>query len=126
MPKRRETTRSLPSPRVQEKKKLAHEAVVDATMKEDDRAAVVKPSCLVQQVSPNEMWPDGGVVVYAQLPFLLDLSWKQSRSWVALCRQAVCAPDGASQGGTYEVCVTLKKVSSGGIAGSPGDTLDRS
>lgn len=63
--KRGKTTRSLRSPRVQEKMNRAHVAVVAVIMEEDERAAVAKPSYLVQQVSPNRLWPDGGVVVYA-------------------------------------------------------------
>lgn len=111
----RSTARSLRSKRVQDKMKKAHDAVVSAMMEEDERTAVVKPIYLVQQVEPHKLWPDGGVVVYAQFPFLLDLSWRRSGAWVSFCRKAVCAPDGNSQGGTYEVFFTLQKPDSSGL-----------
>lgn len=106
--KERATARSLRSPLVQERMKRAHELVVSAILEEDDAAVVAKPFYLVQELVPNQRWPDGGVVVYGHFPFLLDLSWQQSGSWVSFCRKLACAPDGVSQGGTYEVCITVQ------------------
>lgn len=103
------TVRGLRSAAVQRKFKQAHEAVVSAMMEEDKKIDVVKPNYLVQRVAPHKLWPDGGVVVYAQFPFLLDQSWRDSGAWVAWCRKVMCAPDGRSHGGTYEVFFTLQK-----------------
>lgn len=89
--------------------KKAHEAVATALMEEQERAAVVKPNYLGQKVSPNALWPNGGVVVYAQFPFLLDQSWRRSGAWLSFCRKAVCAPDGRSNGGTYEFSLHCRR-----------------
>lgn len=123
------TVRGLRSPAVQRKVKQAHEAVVSAMMDEDRKIDVVKPNYLVQYVTPNKLWPDGGVVVFAQFPFLLDQSWKDSGSWLAWCRKVMCAPDGRSHGGTYEVFFTLQEDNTdqpegGASSGSSDDDND--
>lgn len=115
------TVRTLRSPRVELRMKKAHEAVAAALMEEEDRAPVVKPNYLVQKVLPKKLWPDGGVVVYAQCPFLLDQSWRSSGAWLSFCHKAVCAPDGRSHGGTYDVFFTLHKENS---SGSGGDVVE--
>lgn len=110
--------RALRSSRVQQKLQQAHEAVVNAMMDEDEGAEVVKPTYLVQKVMPNNFWPDGGVVIYAQFPFLLDQWWRRSGSWAAFCPKAVCAPDCQSQGVTYGVFFTLQREEGGDSGGS--------
>lgn len=122
--KSRSTARTLRSPLVQAKMKKAHEAIVSALLEEGKRATVAKPSYLVQRLMPTLRWPEGGVVVYAQFPFLLDLSWKQRGAWSAMCRKTACAPDGDSAGGTYEVFFTLEADPGSGSEESSGEVLD--
>lgn len=122
--KSRSTARTLRSPLVQANMKKAHEAVVSALMEEDQRATVAKPSYLVQRVLPNLLWPDGGVVIYAQFPFLLDLSWKRCGAWSAICNKSACAPDGDSAGGTYEVFFTLQDDPGSGSEDGTGEIVD--
>lgn len=104
----------------------AHETVVSAIMEKDKKIEIVKPNYLVRRVVPNKRWPDGGVVVYANFPFLLDDSWAESGAWSAWCRKLVCAPDGQSNGGTCEVLFILEKDQQDGpganeVSGSSGD-----
>lgn len=103
MSKLRSTARTLRSPLVQAKMKKAHEAIVSALLEEGKRATVAKPRYLSQRLMRTLRWPEGGVVVYAQFPSVLDLFWKQRGAWSAMCRKTACAPDRDSAVGTYEV-----------------------
>ncbi|KAK1867321.1 hypothetical protein I4F81_009828 [Pyropia yezoensis] len=115
------TARPLRSPLVQERMKRAHDLVVSAiVVEEEETSAIAKPFYLVQELVPNLRWPDGGVVLYGLSLFLPDLSWQQSGSWICFCRNLACAPHGISQGGTYEVGMTLQDGAED--ASGPGST----
>lgn len=100
--------RSLRSQKLQTRLVQAHEAAVVAMLDEDNRATVVTPHYVVAQVDPHLLWPDGGVVVYAQFPFLLDDSWRTPGLCLSYCRKVLCDPDPRSLGGTYEVIFTME------------------
>lgn len=102
--------RSLRSQKLQTRLAQAHEAALAAMMEEDARATVVKPHYSVVEVDPHFLWPDGGVVVFAQFPFLLDDSWRTPGLCLSYCRKVLCDPDPRCMGGTYEAIFTMEKV----------------
>lgn len=77
-------------------------------MDADAHSGHMQPQFLIRKVMPNDLWPDGGVVVFAQFPFVLDQTWRNKGEWVAFCRKTVCLPDVRLQGGTYEVFFELQ------------------
>lgn len=100
--------RSLRSDKLQTRLAQAHEAAMAAMIDEDNRATVVTPHYIVAQVDPHMLWPDGGVIVYAQFPFLLDDSWRTPGLCLSYCRKVLCDPDPRRVGGTYEVIFTME------------------
>lgn len=101
--------RSLRSQRLNERLANAHDAAMAALMEEDARATVVQPHYAVYEVEPTLVWPNGGVVVYAQLPFLLDESWRSPGLCLLYCRKVLCDPDPRNMGGTYETIFNMNK-----------------
>lgn len=75
------------------------EAEAKILVEQEERATVVRPHFVVARVKPFSKWPFGGVVVYAQFPFLWDCSWKKTTKWVAHCRKVIIK----KTGGRYEV-----------------------
>lgn len=115
--------RSLRSQKLQTRLAQAHEAAMAAIEEEDARATVVQPHYVVVQVAPMLLWPDGGVAVYAQFPFLLDDSWRSPGLCLSYCRKVLCDPDPRNMGGTYEVIFTMERAD---VERVPGGTRDDS
>lgn len=101
--------RSLRSQRLNERLAQAHEAAMAAFIEEDARATVVQPHYSVFEVEPMLLWPNGGVLVYAQFPFLLDESWRTPGLCLSYCRKVLCDPDPRNMGGTYETIFSMNK-----------------
>lgn len=115
--------RSLRSQKLQTRLAQAHDAARAAIVEEDARATVVQPHYVVVQVAPMLLWPDGGVAVYAQFPFLLDDSWRTPGLCLSYCRKVLCDPDPRNMGGTYEVIFTMEKAD---VERGPSETRDGS
>lgn len=115
--------RSLRSHKLQTRLAQAHEAAAAAIAEEDAQATVVQPHYVVVQVAPMLLWPDGGVAVYAQFPFLLDDSWRSPGLCLSYCRKVLCDPDPRKMGGTYEVIFTMERAD---VERRPADTRDDS
>lgn len=99
--------RTLRSQKLQTRLAQVHEAAVAAMMEDDAHASVVKPHYVVYEVDPFLLWPDGGVIVYAQFPFLLDDSWRSTGLCISYCRKVLCDPDPTNMGGTYEAVFSM-------------------
>lgn len=80
-----------------------------AFIEEDARATIVQPHYSVFEVDPMLLWPNGGVLVYAQFPFLLDESWRTPGLCLSYCRKVLCDPDPRNIGGTYETIFSMNK-----------------
>lgn len=80
-----------------------------ALVEEEGRAGVVRPLFVVGHVKPFSGWPFGGVVVFAQFPFLLDQSWRTVDKWVAYCKKIFVT----KEGGRYEVMFAPKQAAGG-------------
>lgn len=76
-----------------------------ALIDDERRATVVKPPFVIGQVKPFSAWPYGGVVVFAQFPFLLDSAWRDAGKWTANCQKVMVF----DVGGRYEVVFSLKQ-----------------
>lgn len=75
-----------------------------AMLEEEARTSVVRPPFVIGHVKPFSAWPHGGVVVFAQFPFLLDQSWRLADKWMAYCRKVSVW----GTGGRYEVMFSAK------------------
>ncbi|KAK1863401.1 hypothetical protein I4F81_005957 [Pyropia yezoensis] len=87
-----------------------------ALIDDEKRATVVKPPFVIGQVKPFPAWPHGGVVVFAQFPFLLDGSWRDAGRWTANCQKVMVF----SVGGRYEVVFTATKPQASKVADAVG------
>lgn len=73
---------------------------------EERRTTVVRAPYVVGQVKPFSAWPHGGIVVFAQFPFLLDPSFMEQGKMVSYCRKVLAF----AVGGSYEVVFGPKRV----------------
>lgn len=80
-----------------------------ALLEEEARTSVVRPPFVIGHVKPFSAWPFGGVVVFAQFPFLIDQSWRLADKWVAYCRKVSVL----GTGGRYEVMFAAKEAPRG-------------
>lgn len=83
--------------------------IATALLEEEARTSVVRPPFVIGHVKPFSAWPHGGVVVFAQFPFLLDQSWRLADKWLAYCRKVSVL----GTGGRYEVMFAPKETAGG-------------
>lgn len=83
--------------------------IATALLEEEARTSVVRPPFVIGHVKPFSAWPFGGVVVFAQFPFLLDQSWRLADKWMAYCRKVTVL----GTGGRYEVMFAAKEAPGG-------------
>lgn len=94
-----------------------------ALMDEERRSGVVRPPFTIGQVKPFSAWPFGGVVIYAQFPFLLDNSWRDAGKWSTLCQKVLSYDVGGRYAITFAPKVSRAAVAST-KAGANDDTGD--
>ncbi|KAK1859424.1 hypothetical protein I4F81_002020 [Pyropia yezoensis] len=82
------------------------EVAASILVEQEQRATVVRPPLVVGRVKPFCKWPFGGVVVFAQFPFLLDPTSKKTATWTAYCKKVLIL----KKGGRYEIVFKPKKV----------------
>lgn len=86
---------------------------------EERRVSVVRAPYVVGEVKPFSAWPHGGIVGFAQFPFLLDPSFNEQGKMVSLCRKLLAFDVGCS----YEVMFGPKRLARcTSVVGGANDT----
>lgn len=93
------TVRRLRHPKAAARFEKTVAAAAAMLVDEERRVSVVRAPYVVGEVKAISAWPHGGIVVFAQFPFLLDPSFNEQGKMVSLCRKLLAF----DVGGSYEV-----------------------
>lgn len=100
------TVRLLRHPKAAARFEKTVAAAAAMLVDEEHRVSVVPAPYVVGKVKPFSAWPRGGIVVFAQFPFLLDPSLNEQGKMVSLCRKLLAF----DVGGSYEVMLGPKSL----------------
>eukprot|EP00168_Porphyra_purpurea_P016288 TRINITY_DN5220_c0_g1_i2.p1 TRINITY_DN5220_c0_g1~~TRINITY_DN5220_c0_g1_i2.p1 ORF type:complete len:634 (-),score=139.19 TRINITY_DN5220_c0_g1_i2:146-2011(-) len=104
------SVRRVPNSKLNAKLERSHDTAVGFIIDDDTRATAIRPHYVVGQLATFPVWRHGGVYVVAQVPFLLEESWRKSEQWVSSCRKILVSPSAKASGGMYEVTFTPKSM----------------